>query len=277
MFRQFSFVFLLFCCFSLLILLIDTPRMLQFARQRFSRSSALPPGPLPLPIVGNNLLLTGNVVGKFQKLHAKYGPIVYSNHMMMGVPAFIISDPNVIEMADRNDVFLSRGSGADAGLEKMKMKGKGLVLNNDQLIRERSRKMLIKAVTNSKFKEMVFQHLLDTFNLSYDGQLEHAAHYHSVFSFKEYAESIICEVVCFALFSEEVKHSQVPLQELVDQYTLASKFFLFMPKPLWTVLWYFTRNHEKNLKRFWDWEKSMPERNIEAFSNDRAERIHQKF
>ncbi|KAL0314890.1 UNVERIFIED_CONTAM: cytochrome [Sesamum angustifolium] len=91
-----SFLLLLLCliwaCFHLL----------QSNSRQYRRSAKLPPGPYPLPIIGNILQLGQNPTRSLTKLSKTYGPLM---HLKLGtIDTIVVSSPEMAkEILQKHD------------------------------------------------------------------------------------------------------------------------------------------------------------------------------
>eukprot|EP00455_Lapot_gusevi_P005010 TRINITY_DN12113_c0_g1_i1.p1 TRINITY_DN12113_c0_g1~~TRINITY_DN12113_c0_g1_i1.p1 ORF type:complete len:506 (+),score=210.40 TRINITY_DN12113_c0_g1_i1:63-1580(+) len=91
------------------------------------RRSKSPPGPFPLPILGNDLKFLGNIPDVCDQLNDQYGDLV--QFQLNGEPVVLISDPSYLKD------FYTRTNGNfrmanDEALKELGMYHQGLVMNN---------------------------------------------------------------------------------------------------------------------------------------------------
>ncbi|KAM4695591.1 cytochrome P450 2G1-like [Rhinophrynus dorsalis] len=200
---------LLIACVIFLILNITQKR-------RQQGKGKLPPGPTPLPILGNVLQLNGNdIVKSLTELSKKYGPL-YTIHLGME-PVVVMCSYDVVKEAlnDNGEVFGARGH--MPLLERASAGGHGVVASNGERWKQMRRFSLMtlrnfgmgKRSIEERIQEEA-QFLTEEFRKTKSQPLD------PTFYFSRAVSNVICSVVFGDRFEYEDKNF-LKLMEYLNQ------------------------------------------------------------
>ncbi|XP_069799499.1 cytochrome P450 2G1-like [Dendropsophus ebraccatus] len=185
--------------------------LLFLLRKLFGKRGNLPPGPRPLPVLGNLLQLKSREIHKpILELSKKYGP-VYTLYMGPK-PAVVLCGFQAVKEAlvDNGDKFSGR---AEFPIVDLTSKGYGIAFSNGERWKELRRFSLStlrnfgmgKRSIEERIQEEV-QHLLDMFRET-NG---------SLFSPAFFIRRSISNVICSVLFGRRYEYTDPKLQTLLD-------------------------------------------------------------
>ncbi|CAI9599389.1 unnamed protein product [Staurois parvus] len=188
--------------------------LLLLVRKVFGRRGNLPPGPTPLPVLGNLLHLKSRETHKpILELSKKYGP-VYTLYIGPQPAVVLVGYKAVKEaLVDHAENFSGR---AEVPIVDITSKGYGIAFSNGERWKELRRFTLItlrnfgmgKRSIEERIQEEV-QHLLDFFQ-EIKG---------SVFNPAFFIRRSVSNVICSVLFGRRFEYTDPKLQTLLDLMT----------------------------------------------------------
>ncbi|XP_040179121.1 cytochrome P450 2G1-like isoform X1 [Rana temporaria] len=189
---------LLIVCLILLILSITRAR-------KHQNKGRLPPGPTPLPIIGNILQLNGKEVFKsLKKLSEKYGP-VYTIHMGMETVVVLCSYDVVKEaLIDNADDFGARGH--MPLLDRISSGGHGVVASNGERWKQLRRFSLMTLRNFGMGKKSIEERIKEeAYFLTEEFSKTKSQSVDPTFYFAKAVSNVICSVVFGSRFEYEDK------------------------------------------------------------------------
>ncbi|KAM4642695.1 cytochrome P450 2C16-like [Discoglossus pictus] len=210
--------------------------------KRSHGKSKLPPGPTPLPILGNFLQLSGSEIYKpFIKLSEKYGP-VYTIYMG-SEPAVVISGCDAVKEALNDQAEAFSGRGKMPFLEKLSDGGHGILAANGERWKQLRRFALVTLRNFGMGKRTIEERIqVEAKFLTEEFKKTKRQPVDPTFYFSKAVSNVICSVVFGDRFSYEDKDF-IRLLGLLHEtfrgfssmwtrmYTLYPKFFGKLPGP----------------------------------------------
>ncbi|XP_069602742.1 cytochrome P450 2G1-like isoform X2 [Ranitomeya imitator] len=227
-------------CSSILLALL----LLFMVKKLFGKSGNLPPGPRPLPILGNLLQLKSREIHKpILELSKKYGPI-YTLYMGPK-PAVVLCGFQAVKEAlvDNGDKFSGR---AEFPIVDLTSKGYGIAFSNGERWKELRRFSLstlrdfgVGRRSHEEWIQEEIHHLLDIFQET-NG---------SLFSPAFFIRRSISNVICSVIFGRRFDYTDPKLQTLLDLVAenlrrvdnIWVQLYNFIP----SILYYFPGPHHK--------------------------------
>ncbi|XP_073405263.1 cytochrome P450 2G1-like isoform X1 [Dendrobates tinctorius] len=218
--------------------------LLFMVKKLFGKSGNLPPGPRPLPILGNLLQLKSREIHKpILELSKKYGP-VYTLYMGPK-PAVVLCGFQAVKEAlvDNGDKFSGR---AEFPIVDLTSKGYGIAFSNGERWKELRRFSLstlrdfgVGRRSHEEWIQEEIQHLLDIFQET-NG---------SLFSPAFFIRRSISNVICSVIFGRRFEYTDPKLQTLLDLVAenlrrvdnIWVQLYNFIP----SILYYFPGPHHK--------------------------------
>ncbi|XP_028710943.1 cytochrome P450 2G1 [Peromyscus leucopus] len=229
-------VFSVFLSLCLLCLLIS------IAWKRTSKGGKLPPGPTPIPVLGNLLQVrTNNMFQSFLKLQKKYGPVftVYFGPR----PVVILCGHEAMKEAlvDQADDFSGRG---EMPTIDKNFQGYGLALSNGErwkVLRRFSLSVLRNFGMGRRSIEERIQeeagYLLEEFHKVNGAPID------PTFYLSRTVSNVICSMVFGKRFDYEDKCFQSLMKMINDSFVEMSKPWAQLYDMFWRIMQYFPGSH----------------------------------
>ncbi|XP_036032887.1 cytochrome P450 2G1 [Onychomys torridus] len=226
-------IFLSLCLFYLL---------LSIARKRTSKGGKLPPGPTPIPVLGNLFQVRiDNMFQSFLKLQKKYGPVftVYFGPR----PVVILCGHEAMKEAlvDQADDFSGRGEMPT--IEK-NFQGHGLALSNGERWKVLRRFSLIVLRNFGMGKRSIEEriqeeagYLLEEFHKVKGAPID------PTFYLSRTVSNVICSVVFGRRFDYEDKYFQSLMKTINESFVEMSKPWAQLYDMFWGIMQYFPGSH----------------------------------
>jgi cytochrome P450 len=275
-------VFVIFCNFFELISFFSLFSLFQFLIT-FSRffqifkSSGRPKGPLPLPFIGNLLLMFGedptlNLANLFDQCGGEDTVEIID---FLGRSFLVTRDPEIYKQVMRNEKLLNRRYDVDENLDKLGMLEKGVLMNNNPITWKHHRGLILKAVNSSGFLNDAARVLNELFKENFEKVLENSTK-RDVTDLKRFFKDVFMDLQEKLVFSDmgEPAEERRHIAEYVEYFFEAWCFYMQYPPialkffPRWII-----RKHDERIQKFAKYQIKEIEVRVRAFKEMSSDEI----